>query len=157
MLMNELRIITPDLSYATAISALIVSLAPAFMEPDTDPTKFLESVSPEAEADYMRDARYFYRIALLDDRFVGIVAIRDYSHLTHLFVSPDVQNSGIGNALWQSALKEMRTLGTKTVTVFASPQAVPFYVRAGFEVTDDARSANGVRVHPMRLDLARSA
>lgn len=151
--MDKLRIRMPLLSDAEPISALIVSLADAFVVPGADPSAFLESVSPKAEAEYLSNPRFWYRIAEVDRAFAGVIAIRDYNHLTHLFVSPELQHGGIGRALWQAAIEMFEQHETTGVTVFAAPDAVPFYRKLGFVPTEEERVSNGVRVLPMRVEL----
>jgi ribosomal protein S18 acetylase RimI-like enzyme len=147
------RIIAPDTSYATPISALIVSLMDAFVEPGADASDFLASVSPTAEAGYLSDARYWYRVALVDDGFAGVISLRDHTHLTHLFIEPHLLKRGLGRALWREALEHFREQHTSAVTVNAAPEAIGFYEKLGFLREGELRSTNGVRVQPMRLVL----
>lgn len=149
----KLDIIVPSEKHAEPISALIVALMDAFLEPGADPSVFLDTISTEAEARYLRDPRYWFRIALLDGVFAGVIALRDRCHLVHLFISPQVQRSGIGTALWQAALTQFIEWQTPRVTVNAAPLAVPFYERLGFRSTHPMKSEHGVRICPMALEL----
>jgi ribosomal protein S18 acetylase RimI-like enzyme len=151
--MQNLRIIAPDLSHAAPISKLIVSLMDAFAEPGADTSQFLASVSPQAEADYLSDARYWYRVALVDDAFVGVISMRE-AHLKHLFIAPPLQKRGIGQALWQAALQQLRQERAQVVTVKSAPDAIGFYEKLGFQREGEIVSGHGVRVQPMRLVLS---
>ncbi|MDR0781634.1 MAG: GNAT family N-acetyltransferase [Pseudomonadales bacterium] len=124
---QNLRIIVPDTSYATPISALIMSLMDAFIEPGADTSEFRRSVSPKAEAEYLNDTRYWYRVALIDGAFAGVISLRDHTHLTHLFIAPNLQRRGIGCALWETALEYLRQVHAQVVTVKAAPEAISFY------------------------------
>jgi ribosomal protein S18 acetylase RimI-like enzyme len=151
--MQKLRIVVPDTSYATPISELIVSLMEAFVVPGADLSQFLDSLSPAAEAGYLRDARYWYRIALVDDDFAGVIALRDHSHLLHLFVKPRLQRQGIGLALWQEAVTHLRQARTQAITLRSAPDAIGFYEKLGFQREGGILVTHGVRVQPMRLML----
>ncbi len=56
-----------------------------------DPTgtgaeRFLASVSVQAQREYLASARYRYLLAFSGSELAGFIAIRDGSHLFHLFV-----------------------------------------------------------------------
>jgi GNAT superfamily N-acetyltransferase len=147
------RIIVPDSSYARPISTLIVSLMDAFVEPGADASQFLASVSPQAEADYLNDPRYWYRVVLVDDDFAGVISLRDHNHLTHLFIEPLLQKRGLGLRLWRAALEHLLEKRAPAVTVNAAPEAIGFYAKLGFQREGEVRCTHGIRVQPMRLLL----
>ena len=88
---------------AAAISTLIMRFRAQLA---IDPTgagaeKFFASVSPEAQARYIRSDRYTYLIAEIDGRLAGVIAMRDGSHLFHLFVASEHQRCGLARELWR--------------------------------------------------------
>jgi len=94
---------------------------------------------------------YRYHVAEADGRVVGVVAMRDDSHLYRLFVSARFQRRGIARALWRKTLADCRRrAGTRRVTVNASACAVPVYRRLGFVATGRAQTKGpGVVTTPM--------
>jgi acetyltransferase (GNAT) family protein len=75
-------------SDAEAIADLIASFQSELTD---DPSgagadEYLASVSVQAERQYLASARYGYLVAFINSQLAGFIAIRDGSHLFHLFV-----------------------------------------------------------------------
>ena len=62
-------------------------------------------MTPAAIAKYIRRG-YRYHVAENENVIVGIVGIRDNSHLYHLFVAESHQGRGMAKALWEKAMNE---------------------------------------------------
>src|SRR5256885_13494232 len=113
---------------AEAIAGLIASFQG---ELTNDPSgagaeRYLASVSVQAEREYLASARYRYLLAFSGSEFAGFIAIRDGSHLFHLFVDRAHQRQGLGRRLWQQALRQLCTPNSQGVfTVNSSLAAGP--------------------------------
>jgi ribosomal protein S18 acetylase RimI-like enzyme len=124
--MLNVRVGSP--SDAEAVAGLIASFQSELTD---DPSgigaeRFLASVSVQAEREYLASARYRYLLAFSGSEFAGFIAIRDGSHLFHLFVARAYQGQGLGRRLWQQALRELCTPNSEGVfTVNSSLSAVP--------------------------------
>jgi GNAT superfamily N-acetyltransferase len=96
-----------------------------------------------------------FHLALLDDRLVGVAAMRDDSHLFQFFVSTRHQRRGIARRLWQRVMRDaVRRAGTCRFTLNASLVAVPVYLRLGFVLNGPLNTTSeGLVTMPMRLDL----
>jgi len=96
--------------------------------------------------------------AKADGRFIGMIEIRDYEHISLLFVDRDFHNKGIGRRLLKSALSQCRVQKPDMVmlTVNASPYAVNIYKKLGFSVAGTDRTENGIFFTPMLLALNAS-
>ena len=68
---------------------------------------YLASVSVEAEREYLASAHYRYLLAYAGSQLAGFIAIRDGSHLCHLFVERAHQRQGLARRLWEQALREL--------------------------------------------------
>ncbi|MCQ9372574.1 GNAT family N-acetyltransferase, partial [Corynebacterium sp. 35RC1] len=68
-------------------------------------------------------------VAEQDGRILGVVELKEGRHLAMLFVDPACQGQGIGHALFEAVLPHLRT---PVLTVRASLNAVPTYLRYGF-------------------------
>jgi GNAT superfamily N-acetyltransferase len=112
--------------------------------------KYLASVSVQAEREYLASERYRYLLACSDSQLVGFIAIRDGSHLFHLFVERSHQRQGIARRLWERALCELCAPSDGGFTVNSSLSAVPVYQAFGFIPAGSIQSANGISFLPMR-------
>ncbi len=113
--------------------------------------RYLASVSVQAEREYLASAHYRYLLAFSGSVLAGFIAIRDGSHLFHLFVDRAHQRQGLGRLLWQQALRELCTPTSEGVfTVNSSLSAVPVYRSFGFVPADLRQSVHGISFLPMR-------
>jgi GNAT superfamily N-acetyltransferase len=138
---------------AEAIAGLIASFQSELTD---DPSgagaeEYLASVSVQAEREYLASARYRYLLAYSGSRLAGFIAIRDGSHLFHLFVERTHQGQGIARLLWERALRELGALNSEgTLTVNSSLSAVPVYQAFGFTPAGSLQSMHGISFLPMR-------
>jgi GNAT superfamily N-acetyltransferase len=138
---------------AKAIAKLIASFQSDLTD---DPSgagaeQFLAAVSEEAERKYLASERYRYLLAYSDSQLVGFIAIRDGSHLFHLFVERAHQGRGIARRLWERALNELCTPDSEGgFTVNSNLVAVPVYQAFGFLPAKSVQSEHGISFLPMR-------
>jgi GNAT superfamily N-acetyltransferase len=115
---------------------------------------FLASVSEASERQYLESPRYRYWIAELDGELTGFIAMRDQSHLFHLFVAAEQHRKGIAATLWCCARDQaIRAGGVSEFTVNSSLNAVPVYKRFGFVPAGEPVQMHGIAFLPMRLNL----
>src|SRR6266571_4912826 len=140
-------------SDADAIAGLIASFQSELTD---DPSgagaeAYLASVSAQAEREYLTSPRYRYLLAYAGSQLVGFIAIRDGSHLFHLFVERAHQRQGIARRLWERALEELCAPGSDGgFTVNSSLSAVPVYLAFGFVPAGSIESKHGISFLPMR-------
>lgn len=90
-----------------------------------------------------------------NDNILGMIAFRDYSHISMLFVDKKYHRLGIATEL----VKQVKTYcisnnkSLKNITVNSSPYAVEFYHKLGFENTDSEQTVDGIKFTPMKLDI----
>ncbi len=141
---------------APAISSLILELsAPFYAHPDRlGAESFLESIDEVAERRYLSAENFHFLVARMDDKIVGVAALRDCSHLFHLFVSKSVQRKGLGRALWKeisdSAIARQQV---SSFTVNASLIAIPFYERLGFHRVGAPVQTHGILFQSMKMEI----
>jgi len=137
-----------------AIAALVRRLAHhAIVDADgADARSFLDSVDEAAQRGHLADPRYRYLLASRGATLAGLIALRDASHLFHLFVAPEFQRQGIATRLWRAARADAAASGPAgEFTVNSSLFARPVYERFGFVATGDPVTQHGIRFVPMRL------
>jgi len=95
-----------------------------------------------------------YHVAEDKDEIVGVIGIRDNSHLYHLFVAESHQGQGLARVLWEHARERCLSRGyLGNFTVNSSNNAVQVYEAFGFVRTSGVKERNGVLYNPMKLDL----
>lgn len=144
---------------AKEISELIIELSEPFY---TSPSRagaepFLASVSPEAEHGYLSAANFSFFVARLEEKIVGVVALRDNSHLFHLFVTKSFQGNRLASKLW-SVIKSKAQQGGNagSFTVNSSLNAIPVYERFGFVRQGEVQHMHGLAFQPMRLVVGQN-
>ncbi len=98
-----------------------------------------------------------YHMFVAEDRgrIIGMITLRNDTHISLLFVDEAYHRQGVGSCLMKTLWDFIRIeLGKKMVTVNASPYGVAFYHKLGFcdlgpEVTKD-----GIRYTPMKRLLS---
>jgi GNAT superfamily N-acetyltransferase len=141
---------------AEAIAALIDSFQSELTDEPSGAgaEQYLASVSADAEREYLASERYRYLLAFTGSELAGMIAMRDGSHLFHLFVGRAHQRRGLARLLWQQALREICSPNSEGfVTVNSSLSAVPVYEAFGFTPTDSIQRAHGISFLPMRWRL----
>lgn len=147
-----LRLAPGTVADAVPIAALIASLRSRVTDhPDGIGAEgFLASVSAEAEAGYLASPRHAFLLAWHGDDLAGFIALRDGSHLFHLFVAEAWQGRGLAGWLWRTLRDAARQHDPALrFTVNASPDAVPVYVRWGFRAAGPEVAVDGIRFLPM--------
>ncbi len=133
---------------ASAISTLVSALSQYVLDDSTnnDLAPFLTSLTTAAYLERIESPRFVHYVAEDLNGICGVIALRDNSHLFHLFVRSDAHRKGIARALWEHA-KALSL--SNTFTVNSALFAVPVYARFGFIENGDQQTANGVTFVPM--------
>lgn len=150
---GSIRDATPD--DAPAIAALIASYADDLVIDPAQAAPYLASVSEAAERGYLASPRYRYLVAEAGGgagagALAGFIAMRDATHLFHLFVARDRQRRGLARALWSRVLEGAPAdSAARGWTVNSSLAAVPVYRSFGFVETGPVTRVHGIAFVPM--------
>lgn len=139
---------------APAISVLILDLMPYLtLRPDgAGAEQFIAGMAVSRVAGYVTEPNYRYWIAHAGVELAGVVALRDNTHLFHLFVARAFHGRGYARQMWNAARRAAFDAGnTEGFTVNSSPHAMPMYQRFGFVATGPRVEALGIAYTPMRL------
>ena len=94
-------------------------------------------------------------VAKVEDKIIGMVCIRDCSHIAMLFVDKKYHKKGIGTELMNIAknyCKEKNGDNYK-ITVNSAPFAIDFYHKIGFKDTGKEQTVDGIRFLPMQISI----
>ncbi len=89
----------------------------------------------------------FYGVYEASD-LVGMIAIRDYQHISLFFIKTAYQRKGIGRLIFNRVREDYEK---QIFTVNSSPYAVDIYKRLGFMPISAERITNGIKYTPMVL------
>lgn len=136
------------------ISALIRGLSTLYiLSPDTEGAEpYLESISEPAIRGYVSANNFRYLVVESEGQLIGVIALRDNTHLYHMFIAEEFQGQGMGHKLWETVKAEAMQEGNiGRFTVNSSLNAVPVYERLGFVPVGNKVEENGVTFQPMLL------
>lgn len=88
------------------------------------------------------------------NKIIGMIAIKNNSHISMLFVDKEYQKQGVGKSLIRVAKGEYN-LNNKDLTVNSFPYAFEFYKKIGFEKVKDEQEKDGIKFIPMKLEKCR--
>ncbi len=93
-------------------------------------------------------------VATEDDRYVGMLTLREKKHISLLFVDEEYHRHGIASALLAFVCRyALYEEGVDKLTVNASPYAIGFYHKKGFRDLQGETLQDGICFTPMELDL----
>lgn len=88
-----------------------------------------------------------------DGKLIGIISLRDNTHISLLFVDREYHRQGVGSALFHALADYVRVkLHQDFITVNAAPYALGFYHKLGFRDVSEALTRDGIIFTPMRYD-----
>lgn len=100
--------------------------------------------------------KYQMLVALSYGKLVGMISLRNETHISLLFVDRYYHRRGVGRALIQALSDYVKEeIGRTALTVNASPYGVEFYHRMGFQDMGPEMQRNGIIYTPMILDMSR--
>lgn len=145
---------------ATALSQLLHSVTSYFtIHPDgKGAEQFFETITPTAMAQRLQSAQFKYWAGFdSNGRLIGVVGIRDNSHLYHLYVAPDQHRKGYASQLWAHAKQAAIAAGNPgEFTLNSSLYAENMYRGFGFVPTAEKQEMHGLAFIPMRLTMTSS-
>ena len=103
---------------------------------------------------YTNGSLYFYG-CFVDNILVGMIAVKDFIHISLLFVDKQYHKQGIARSLFDNIIKicKEKNPSLKTITVNSSPYAVKVYHKFGFFDISSEQVVDGIRFVPMELKL----
>jgi len=134
----------------TQRSTMIWGYEPAFLEWEPQSIAVTPEFLERATAFVLEDGRQVagYHALVEDDGGIN---------LDKLFVEPEWIGAGHGRRLWNHAIETARARGFREMTIYADPNAGPFYRAMGAEwLREIGTSRPGWKLQVLRYDLADS-
>jgi ribosomal protein S18 acetylase RimI-like enzyme len=126
-------------------------VAPGYGKEGVD--AFHTFTSPERLLQMLETERYFGICCWQDSSLAGFVLVRDYNHISLLFVAKQYQLQGVAVELCR--LAHMRCTEKNPflaeITVNSSPYAVEIYKRIGYGVAGPEQTEDGITFIPMNI------
>jgi predicted GNAT family N-acyltransferase len=96
-------------------------------------------------------------VAVTDSELVGVIGVRDVSHVHWLWVRKDWHRRGVASILMANVIAEIRRKkpDAASITLNSSPYAMPVYLRLGFRIVGEEFDEKGLICTPMALDLGQ--
>lgn len=115
---------------------------------------FHEFVRDDTLEKMFLNGEYKLYVALDDDVIVGMISLRDGSHISLLFVDADYHGMGVGRGLMEVLCRHLiEETDVEVITVNSSPYAVGFYHKLGFYDTDETQVTDGITYTPMERKI----
>lgn len=116
--------------------------------------KYLENKYEEVSADLLSGKKKMWGY-FIDDKIVGVISVRDISHISLLFVDENYHRKGIAKEMFAFLLSYLQDNfpEEKTVTVNSSPYAVQVYKKLGFVQTGNQIEKDGIIFVPLKYSI----
>ena len=100
-------------------------------------------------------SNHFTLVAAHGAAVVGVIEVREGSHICLFFVDARLHGQGIGRGLFERALAMCRENrpDCAVIDVNSSPNSVGVYERLGFHATGPEKTINGITFIPMALEI----
>lgn len=110
---------------------------------------FREFITDKGLYESFLRGKYQVMVALDDTKIIGMASVRNYNHLSLLFVDGAYHNRGIGSRLVAEMCNWLQKEGERYMSVKAAPYAIRFYKKLGFRAVHPEEQYAGIRVTPM--------
>jgi len=139
------------------ISALIVDVFTEFIMPlysREGTEEFLRYVQEEKISERSQH-NHFILVAQIGSHVIGAIEVREFKHISMLFVDDQYQRKGIGGNLIREAISicQENSPELDQITVNSSPNAVQAYEKFGFLWSGSEQEISGIRFVPMVFKL----
>ncbi len=119
-------------------------------------TNLHEYIQPDSILDRLA-SNYSMEIAVLIDKILGVIEVRDCSHISMLFVDDACRGRGIARELVRTAVNSCRRKNPslQAITANSLPGSVQFYEKLGFTRSGPEQEKNGICIVPMVLEISK--
>lgn len=144
-----------------SVCQLILDLFDEFIGPgysERGCRRFHRGTHKQVRRDYWQEGG-FRKLAFSDGELIGVIGVRDNTHVHWLWVRRDWHRRGVARLLMRIAVDTilLRTPQADRLTLNASPYAVEAYKRLGFRAAGHEHINKGIVSTPMIMELVAEA
>lgn len=159
--MNQLTYKSFQPGQEKMVSDLVWEVFLEFEAPDYSPEgveTFKAFITPEKLANEVKNNGYKIYCCFDGDIPVGVIALRNITHISLLFVKHSHHKRGIAKRLLEISTKELlqKYSSVREITVNSSPYAVEIYMHLGFTPVSEQQEKDGIKYIPMKKSLLPS-
>jgi GNAT superfamily N-acetyltransferase len=114
--------------------------------------EFRQYVNPELINQRLKINCLMY-VAEVETHIAGVLELRDYNHISLLFVKKQYQKQGIAKAFLNKTVAICLKNNGEKLEVNSSPYAINIYKRLGFVATDWEKTVDGIRFTAMEMKI----
>jgi predicted GNAT family N-acyltransferase len=124
--------------------------------PEEGINTFKAFIAPENIKNMVSNSGFQIYCSFENDKLIGVLAFRDTSHISLLFVHEEYHKQGIAKKLLSFGLNELMAFNNNIskITVNSSPYARSIYERMGFLATSEMQQQDGLLFIPMVKDIS---
>ena len=135
---------------------LVKEVFTKFVAPDFVPLgikQFMKYIEPRVLKRRLLTGDYTVFLAQDEGRVAGVLELRDYEHISLLFVAENYQGKGLARSLFNHIRIRIAVghPGQRVISVNASPNAIQTYEKLGFNQTGAEQEVSGIRFIPMEF------
>lgn len=140
------------------ISELVWNVFSEFEAPDYTEegiNTFKDFINPVRLIDKIKNEGFKVYCCFDKSEIVGVIALRNVTHISLLFVEKNYHKRGIAKELLKISVNDIKksNLEAGELTVNSSPYAVKIYEKLGFVFTDTMQEKDGIKYTPMKKSL----
>lgn len=140
------------------VSTLIWNVFKEFEAPDYQQegiNTFKNFISPKNITAYCDTGKFVILCCKDNAEIIGVIALRDHSHIALLFVKKEYHRKGIARKLFKIILENSCKIdqNLQIMTVNSSPYAIEIYEKMGFEKIDYEQEKSGIKFTPMTFTI----
>lgn len=124
--------------------------------PEEGINTFKAFIAPENIKDMVCNSGFRIYCCFEKNKLIGVLAFRNDSHISLLFVHEEYHRQGIAKNLLNHGLNELKASNKSIcrITVHSSPYARGIYERMGFLATSEIQQRDGLLFIPMVKDIS---
>lgn len=107
---------------------------------------------PNAMLSRLTEGTSFYLVAILEEKIIGMIEIRNSNHIALLFVDDCYHKNGIAKNLVSLAIEKAKVT---EIDVHSSIYAASIYAKMGFQQLDKEQERDGIRYIPMKKSIIK--
>ena len=147
-----------DVSEVSEVHRLIYETFHSHVSPDYSSkgvSVFLEYIEIEKIEERLSKGHDMFVAVHKSKGIIGVIEIRNYNHMSLLYVVPEYHKKGIAKKMLKKAIKVCKKMNKDLsfISANSSPYAVKIYEKLGFKKVSQEKISLGIPFTPMELNV----